>query len=67
MSRFDVDRQLGPLSVRVWALIANLIFNATALYGVSRILTSGSGHGFLVAGVVGTIVCVASLSQPVRD
>lgn len=67
MSGFDIDRRLGPLRVRAWFLVANFVCNALALYGLSRVLVTGGGAGILAVGVVGTIVCLAVLSQPSRD
>ena len=64
MSRFDIDRQVGPMRLRVWFLIANFLFNAMALYGLSRLMVAGEGVGILVVGVLGTLGCLAVLSQP---
>ena len=67
MNRFDVDRRLGPLRLRAWFLVANFVCNALALYGLSRVLVTGGGTVMLAVGVVGTIACLAVLSQPSRD
>ena len=67
MTRFDVDRRLGPLRLRAWFLVANFLCNALALYGLSRVLVADAGHGILLVGVVGTIGCLAVLSQPSRE
>lgn len=67
MNGFDIDRRLGPLRLRAWFLVANFVCNALALYGLSRVLVTGGGVGVLAVGVVGTIVCLAVLSQPSRD
>lgn len=67
MNRFDIDRRLGPLRLRAWFLVANFLFNALALYGLSRVLVADAGHGILLVGVVGTIGCLAVLSQPSRN
>lgn len=67
MNRFDIDRRLGPLRLRAWFLVANFVCNALALYGLSRVLVTGGGTVILAVGVVGTIVCLAVLSQPSRD
>ena len=66
MTRFDVDRRLGPLRLRAWFLVANFLCNALALYGLSRVLVAGAGYGILLVGVVGTLGCLAVLSQPSR-
>lgn len=66
MSRFDIDRRVGPMRLRAWFLIANFLFNGLALYGLSRLMVAGEGVGSLVVGVMGTLVCLAVLSQPNR-
>ena len=67
MKRFDIDRRLGPVRLRAWFLAANFLFNALALYGLSRVLVADAGHGILLVGVVGTLGCLAVLSQPSRN
>ena len=64
MSRFDIDRRLGPMRLRAWFLIANFLFNAIALYGLSRLMVAGEGVGLMVVGILGTLGCLAVLSQP---
>ena len=64
MRRFDVDRRVGPMRLRAWFLIANFLFNAMALYGLSRLMVAGEGVGLLVLGILGTLGCLAVLSQP---
>lgn len=66
MSRFDIDRRVGPMRLRAWFLIANFLFNAIALYGLSRLMVTGGGVGLLVVGILGTLGCLAVLSQPNR-
>ena len=66
MSRFDIDRRLGPMRLRAWFLVANFLFNALALYGLTRLMVAGEGVGLLVAGILGTLACLAVLSQPNR-
>ena len=67
MSRFDIDRRVGPMRLRAWFLIANFLFNALALYGLSRLMVAGEGVGLLVVGILGTLGCLAVLSQPNRQ
>ena len=67
MNLFDIDRRVGPLRLRAWFLVANFVCNALALYGLSRVLVTGAGMGVLAVGVVGTIGCLAVLSQPSGD
>ena len=67
MKRFDIDRQVGPMRLRAWFLVANFGFNALALYGLSRAMVEGSGVGILIVGILGTLGCLALLSQPNRS
>ncbi len=67
MKRFDIDRQVGPMRLRAWFLVANFGFNALALYGLSRVMVEGSGVGILIVGILGTLGCLAVLSQPNRS
>ena len=64
MSRFDIDKRLGPMRLRAWFLIFNFLFNAIALYGLSRLMVAGGGVGIIIVGVLGTLGCLAVLSQP---
>ena len=64
MNRFDIDRRVGPMRLRAWFLIVNFLFNALALYGLSRLMVAGEGVGLLVVGILGTLGCLAVLSQP---
>ncbi len=67
MIGFDIDRPLGPMRLRAWFLVLNFVFNALALYGLSRVLVTGAGLAILLVGVVGTVGCLAILSQPSGD
>ena len=67
MKRFDIDRRVGPMRLRAWFLVGNFGFNALALYGLSRLMVEGSGVGTLIVGVLGTVACLAVLSQPNRS
>ena len=64
MNRFDIDSRVGPMRLRAWFLLANFLFNAVALYGLSRVVVAGEGIGILILGVLGTLGCLAVLSQP---
>ena len=66
MIRFDIDKRVGPMRLRAWFLIVNFLFNAMALYGLSRLMVADEGVGLLVVGVLGTLGCLAVLSQPNR-
>lgn len=61
-----LDRKLGPLRYRAWGLVLNMVFNATALYGLSRVLGHGDGHAILTLGAVGTLACIAIVAIPSR-
>ena len=61
---FHIDRRVGPMRLRAWLLVANFVFNAVALYGLSRAMVAEGGTALLVIGVVGTLGCLAVLSQP---
>ena len=63
----DLERKLGPLRIRAWGLVVNLLANATALYGLARWLDDGSGMPILITGTSLTLVCIAVLAAPARD
>ena len=62
--RFDIDRKVGGMRIRGWILVVNFIFNAIAMYGLSRVMVQGTGWPVLTAGVLGTVVCLYFLTQP---
>ena len=47
------------MRLRAWFLVLNFVFNALALYGLSRVLVTGAGLAILLVGVVGTVGCLA--------
>ncbi|MEQ9270121.1 MAG: hypothetical protein RLN59_02220 [Haliea sp.] len=61
-----LDRPLGPMRVRAWGLLANMLTNALALYGLSQVLSNGSGHVLLAAGVGLSVMLIALLAVPSR-
>ena len=63
----DLERQIGPWSVRVWGLILNFLANTLALYGVAGVLRDGSRWPILVMGITVTVVCVLVLACPAPD
>jgi hypothetical protein len=63
----DLERRLGPWSLRVWGLIANLLANATALYGAAGMLRDGSGTAIFITGLTATVVCLLVLATPAPD
>jgi hypothetical protein len=60
----DIDRRYGPLSGRVWGLIANLAANALALYGLVGFLRDGTHLVSLTVGIAATVTCVLVLAKP---
>jgi len=62
----DLERRLGPLSVRAWGLVLNFAFNATALWGLSHLVRGAGGTIALTIGVLGTALCLAVLATPSR-
>ncbi|HJO02569.1 MAG TPA: hypothetical protein QGG47_01200 [Acidobacteriota bacterium] len=63
----DLERRIGPLSWRVWGLIANFVGNAVALYGAAGVLRDGSGWPALAVGLAITVTCVLVLAIPSPD
>jgi len=63
----DLERRLGPLSLRAWGLVANFVFNGVALWGLSHLLRGEGGLAPLVIGVGGTLGCLALVAIPSRE
>ena len=62
-----LKRRIGPWPGRVWGLILNLVANAVMLWGVSLLLRTGGGWGWIVIGGAATVVCMAALALPDRS
>jgi hypothetical protein len=62
----DLDRRYGIGTGRVWGLIANLLANALALFGLVGFLRDGTHLIPLVVGVLVTLACVLLLATPSR-
>jgi hypothetical protein len=60
----DIDRRFGPCTGRVWGLVANLIGNVIAMYGLAGYVREGSGIPWLASGIALTISCIFLLSRP---
>lgn len=60
-----MDRKVGPWRLRLWGLIANLVGNVLALFGVVRVVRGGSPALLWVGGAI-TVACVAALALPSR-
>ncbi len=62
--KIDLERHLGPLSVRAWGLVVNFFGNAVGLYGLTRYLNSEGGLVLMTVGAAITIACLLILAQP---
>ena len=60
----DIDKKLGPLSLRIWGLILNFIGNFIALYGAAQFFKGASGPGLMIIGIIITLVCILVLAIP---
>ncbi len=63
----DLEKRIGPWSLRVWGLIANFIGNALALYGVAGVIRDGNRWPLLVIGLLITVGCLLVLAVPTPD
>lgn len=60
----DLNRRLGPFSLRVWGLILNFIGNALAVYGAIGVFRDGNRMALLVIGIALTLICILILAKP---
>ncbi|MEM1245296.1 MAG: hypothetical protein AAGK22_02930 [Acidobacteriota bacterium] len=61
----NLERPLGPMRLRAWGLLFNLLANVLALYGLSRVLGEKPGGWLLlVVGALLTLVCLLVLARP---
>ena len=63
----DLEKRIGPWSLRVWGLIANFVGNALALYGAAGVIRDGSRWPLLVIGLLITVGCLLVLAVPAAD
>lgn len=63
----NLEKQIGPLRLRAWGLIANFIANAIALFGLAKVLGGTGGWPYLIAGGVATIIIILTLATPVSS
>ncbi|PCI54361.1 MAG: hypothetical protein COB36_10245 [Alphaproteobacteria bacterium] len=63
----NLEKKIWGFRVRVWGLVANMIGNIIALYGLSRVMDDGSGWSILVIGAMITLVCIGVCALPVKD
>ncbi|WP_040481431.1 hypothetical protein [Luminiphilus syltensis] len=59
-----LDRPLGPMRIRAWGLLANMMANALALYGLSQVLSNQGGHVLLAVGFTLSVLFIALLAVP---
>ena len=60
----NLETKVGPMRLRAWALILNMIANAIALYGLSRVLVEQGGWALLTTGSLLTLLCIAICARP---
>ena len=60
----NLETKVGPMRLRAWALILNMIANAIALYGLSRVLVEQGGWALLTTGCLLTLLCIAICARP---
>lgn len=60
----NLDRRIGPWTLRVWGLILNFIGNALAVYGAIGVIKDGSRLPLLMIGLVLTVGCIFILAKP---
>jgi len=63
----DLEKRIGPWSLRVWGLIANFVGNALALYGAAGVIRDGTRWPLLVIGLLVTALCLLVLAVPAPD
>ena len=63
----DLEQKLGPMRLRAWGLVVNLIANVVLLYGLAQVVTGGGGWPWLIVGALATAACILTLAQPVRE
>lgn len=63
----DLEKRIGPWSLRVWGLIANFVGNALALYGAAGVVRDGSRWPIFVIGLLITVGCLLVLAVPAPD
>ena len=63
----DLEQKLGPMRLRAWGLVVNLLANVVLLYGLAQVVTGRGGWAWLTVGALATVLCILTLAQPVRD
>lgn len=62
----NLERRVGPASLRLWGLVANFFANALLLYGAVGYVSDGSRVVELALGAVATLTLIILLSAPSR-
>ena len=60
----DLDKKLGPWTLRVWGLILNFFANALAVYGAIGVIHDGNRWLWLLLGGSLTLLCILVLAKP---
>ena len=60
----NLEKKAGPMRLRAWGLILNMIANGIALYGLSRVLAGQDGWPLLTTGSLLTLLCIAICARP---
>jgi hypothetical protein len=62
----NLERRWAGVSLRVWALVANLAGNILMVYGAAHFFVRGTHIAEMIAGTALTAACVAVLAAPNR-
>ena len=62
----DMDKKIGPWSLRVWGLVLNFVGKALAIYGAIGVLHGGTRWPWLLLGGSLTLLCILVLARPSR-
>lgn len=65
--RRNLDKKVGPLTLRAYGLLLNFIANAVALVGISRVLAGSGGEVLAAMGAGLTVFLIVILSHPSQD
>lgn len=60
----NLDRRVGPFTLRAWGLAVNLLGNVLMLHGAVRSFTAQASTAELYVGLAVTGLCIAVLSIP---
>ena len=60
----NLERRVGPASLRLWGLLVNFAANGLVLYGAIGYVSDGSRVPELLIGTAVTLTCIVVLSAP---